>query len=162
MSLVSELTYFLGLHIRQIQGGIFINKIEYVNNIVKKIGLDIATYCHTPIGTHDKLLKDELGTNINHPLYKSRISSLLYLTTSRPEICYSIGVYARCQVAPKESHLLAVKKLPNISTGLLILGYYILKLHNFDFLVTVMLIRLHSDDRIYLYYDNLSAINISK
>jgi hypothetical protein len=39
------------------------------------------------------------------------IGSLLYLTASRPDIAFSVGVCARFQANPKESHLTAVKRI---------------------------------------------------
>ena len=39
------------------------------------------------------------------------MGSLLYLTTSRPDISYSVGVCARYQTNPKESHMIALKRI---------------------------------------------------
>ena len=46
------------------------------------------------------------------------IGSLLYLTTSRPDLCYSVGVCARYQASPKVSHLLATKKIIKYVSGI--------------------------------------------
>ena len=48
---------------------------------------------------------------VDPTLYRSMIGSLLYLTASRPDITFSVGVCAHFQVAPKESHLTAVKRI---------------------------------------------------
>ena len=45
------------------------------------------------------------------------IGSLLYFTASRPDIAFSVGVCARYQVAPKESHLTAVKRIIRYING---------------------------------------------
>ncbi|KAM6544009.1 hypothetical protein CsatB_008456 [Cannabis sativa] len=58
-----------------------------------------------------KLSKDEQGVKVDQTLYRSMIGSLLYLTASRPDICYSVGVCARYQANPMESHLSAVKRI---------------------------------------------------
>ena len=50
-------------------------------------------------------------------LYRSIIGSLLYLTASRPDIAFNVGVCARYQVAPKESHLTAVKRIIRYING---------------------------------------------
>ena len=48
---------------------------------------------------------------VDSSLYKCMIGSLLYLTTSRPDISYSVGMYARFQANPKESHMIALKRI---------------------------------------------------
>ena len=58
-----------------------------------------------------KLTTDLLGKCVDSSLYRSMIGSLLYLTTSRPDISYSVGVCARYQVNPKESHMSALKRI---------------------------------------------------
>ena len=58
-----------------------------------------------------KLSKDESRASVDPTLYKSMIDSLFYLTASRPDICYSVGVCARYLSDPKESHTTAVKRI---------------------------------------------------
>ena len=58
-----------------------------------------------------KLTVDLLGKSVDSSLYKSMIGSLLYLTVSRPDISYSVGVCARYQTNPKESHMIALKRI---------------------------------------------------
>ncbi|CAM8983219.1 unnamed protein product [Rhodiola kirilowii] len=65
----------------------------------------------TPAATHVKVTKDEAGTKVDQTLYISMIESLLYLTASRPDIAHAIGVCARYQANPKESHLMNVKRI---------------------------------------------------
>ena len=58
-----------------------------------------------------KLTIDLLGKSVDHSLYRSMIGSLLYLTASRPNISYSVGVCARYQANPKETHMTALKRI---------------------------------------------------
>ena len=58
-----------------------------------------------------KLTIDLLGKSVDSSLYRTMIGSLLYLTASRPNISYSVGVYARYQANPKESHMIALKRI---------------------------------------------------
>ena len=58
-----------------------------------------------------KLSRDAADVEVDPTLYQSMIGSLLYLTTSRPDIAFSVEVCAQFQVAPKESHLTAVKRI---------------------------------------------------
>ena len=56
-----------------------------------------------------KLDKDEQNKNVDIKLYKSMIDSLLYLTTSKLDIMFSVYLYTRFQFCPKEPYLIAVK-----------------------------------------------------
>lgn len=61
------------------------------------------------MSTSMRLDKDEDGVEINHIIYRGIIRSLLYLTTSRPDIVFSVGLCTKFQAAPKESHLKTAK-----------------------------------------------------
>ncbi|TYJ98295.1 gag-pol polyprotein [Cucumis melo var. makuwa] len=111
ISLVGKLSYFLGLQIKQRSKGMFISQEKYAKNLVKKFGLDQSQYKRTLAATHVKITKDTVGTAIDHKLYRSMIGSLLYLTASRPDIAYAVGICARYQSDPRTSHLNAVKRI---------------------------------------------------
>ncbi|KAG9458413.1 hypothetical protein H6P81_002921 [Aristolochia fimbriata] len=111
MSMVGELAYFFGFQIKQRVDGIFISQEKYARNLVKKFGLEDAKAMRTPMSTTDRICMDENGTPAYPTLYRSMIGSLLYLTASQPDICYSVGLYARFQSAPKESHVKSVKRI---------------------------------------------------
>ncbi|XP_065633560.1 secreted RxLR effector protein 161-like [Quercus suber] len=64
-----------------------------------------------------KLSIDAAGVNVDPTLYRSMIGSLLYLTTSRPDIAFSVGVCARFQGVFKESYLTAVKRIIHYING---------------------------------------------
>jgi len=64
-----------------------------------------------------KLSKDENGVAVDKSLYRSMIESLLYLTTSRPDITFTVGVCARYQAEPKMSHLVQVKRILKYING---------------------------------------------
>ncbi|KAL4032764.1 hypothetical protein IC575_005846 [Cucumis melo] len=50
-----------------------------------------------------------VATKVDHKMYRSMIESLLYLTASRPDIAYAVGICARYQSDPRTSHLNVVK-----------------------------------------------------
>ena len=74
-----------------------------------------------------KLNVDSSEVEVSPTLYRSVIGSLLYLTASRPDIAFSVGVCARYQVAPKESHPTAVKQIIRYINGTLDYGLCIQK-----------------------------------
>ena len=78
---------------------------------MKKFGLESASSVRTPISQNVKLAIDLLGKSVDLSLYRSMIGSLLYLTASRLDISYNVGVCARYQANPKESHMIAFKRV---------------------------------------------------
>ena len=96
---------------KQWKDGIFISQEKYAKYLVKRFSLDSKKYASTPMSSSVKLSSNPAGVEVDRTLYKSMISSLLYLTTSTPDIAFSVGVCARFQVAPKESHLTAIKRI---------------------------------------------------
>ncbi|CAM8890311.1 unnamed protein product [Rhodiola kirilowii] len=127
MSMVGEMNYFLGLQVIQKEDGIFISQSKYAKNLIKKFELEKATHKRTPAATHLKMTKYDAGTKVDQTLYRSMIGSLLYLTASRPDIAYAVGVCARYQVDPKESHLLQVKRIIKYVCGTIDFGIWYTK-----------------------------------
>ncbi|BBN67220.1 transposable element gene [Prunus dulcis] len=110
-------------HVQQFNGGMFISQTKYANNLVSKFGLESAKPIRNPMSTSTKLSKDSSGKSVDQKLYRSMIGSLLYLTASRPDISFSVGLCARFQSDPKESHLLAVKRILRYVSGTTTFGY---------------------------------------
>ena len=111
ISMIGKLTHFLDLQIRQQDSGIFLSQSKYERNLVKKFGLESASSVRTPMSPNVKLTVDLLGKSVDSSLYRSMIGSFLYLTTNRPDISYSIEVCARYQTNPKESYMIALKRI---------------------------------------------------
>ncbi|GJR56014.1 putative ribonuclease H-like domain-containing protein [Tanacetum coccineum] len=89
MSSMGELTFFLGLQVKQKEDGIFISQDKYVTEILKKFGFTDVKTASTPMKTQKPLLKDEDGEDVDVHLYRSMIGSLMYLTSSRPDIMFA-------------------------------------------------------------------------
>ncbi|GJZ40732.1 ribonuclease H-like domain-containing protein [Tanacetum coccineum] len=111
MSSMVELTFFLGLQVKQKDDGIFISQDKYVADILKKFDFVTVKTASTLIETNKALLKDEEAEDVDVHLYKSMIRSLMYLTASRPDIMFAVCACARFQVTPKVSHLHVVKMI---------------------------------------------------
>ncbi|GKC08515.1 hypothetical protein Tco_1000125, partial [Tanacetum coccineum] len=93
------------------EDGIFISQDKYVTDIMKKFDYVTVKTTSTPMEPNKALVKDEEDDNVDVLLYRSMIRSLMYLTTSRPDITFVVCAYARFQVTPKTSHLHAVKRI---------------------------------------------------
>nr|GEY64046.1 hypothetical protein [Tanacetum cinerariifolium] len=111
MSLMGELKFFLGLQVKKKPNGIFISHDKYVAEILRKFGLTDGKSASTPIDTEKPLLKDPDGEDVDVHTYRSMISSLIYMTSSRPDIMFAVCVCAHFQVTPKVSHLHAIKRI---------------------------------------------------
>ncbi|KAK2968105.1 hypothetical protein RJ640_029238 [Escallonia rubra] len=124
MSMMGELTFFLGLQIKQSKEGIFIKQSKYTQALLQRFGLENAKPRGTPISPSVNLIKDENGKDVDSKLFRGMIGSLLYLTASRPDIMFSVCICARFQACPKESHLSAVKRIFKYLSGTLNLGLW--------------------------------------
>ncbi|KAJ9544076.1 hypothetical protein OSB04_023783 [Centaurea solstitialis] len=111
MSVIGELNFFLGLQVAQKEDGIFIHQSKYVKDILNKFGFTDVKPASTPMETHKHLTVDTERKEVDVHHYRSMIGSLMYLTTSRPDIMFAVCVCARFQVQPKDSHLQAVKRI---------------------------------------------------
>ncbi|GJR20147.1 retrovirus-related pol polyprotein from transposon TNT 1-94 [Tanacetum coccineum] len=89
MSIMGQMTFFLGLQISQSPRGIFINQSKYAFKIVKKYGLNTTHSVDTPMIKTKKLDEDLQGKSVDATLYRDIISSLMYLTASRPDLNYA-------------------------------------------------------------------------
>ncbi|KAK1641643.1 hypothetical protein QYE76_059448 [Lolium multiflorum] len=111
MSMMGELKYFLGFEIKQMQQGTFINQAKYLQDMLKRFDMKGANGIGTPMHLKCQLSLDETGKAVDSKLYHSMIGSLLYLCASCPDIMLSVGMCARFQANPKESHIMAVKRI---------------------------------------------------
>nr|GEX72879.1 hypothetical protein [Tanacetum cinerariifolium] len=111
MSSIGELTFFLRLQVKQKPDRIFISQDKYVAKILRKFGLTDGKSASTPIDTKKPLLKDPDGEDVDVHTCRSMIGSLMYPTSSRPDIMFTVCAYARFQVTHKASHLHAVKRI---------------------------------------------------
>ncbi|GKA64763.1 putative ribonuclease H-like domain-containing protein [Tanacetum coccineum] len=132
MSSMGELTFFLGLPVQQKKDGIFISQDKYVEETLKKFTFTKVKTASTPMETQKPLLKDEDGEEVDVHMYRSMIGSLMYLTSSRPDIMFVVCACARYQVNLKVSHLHAVKRIFRYLKGQPKLGLWYLKDSPFD------------------------------
>eukprot|EP00253_Pinus_taeda_P002563 PITA_02563 len=82
MSLLGELTYFLGLQVQQNKDGIFPSQTKYLKQILRKYDMEDSKPICTPMVTGCSLSSNDESTSVHQPTYRSMIGSLLYLTGS--------------------------------------------------------------------------------
>jgi FtsZ-interacting cell division protein YlmF len=111
MSMIGELSFFLGLQITQRSEGMFISQEKYLREMLKRFQMEDSKPVGTPMVIGCKLSKDDDSPDVDQSSYRSMISNLLYITASRPNIMHVVGMVRRYQSAPKQSHLLAFKRI---------------------------------------------------
>jgi hypothetical protein len=132
MSMMGELTFFLGLQIKQVEEGTFVNQAKYAKELVTKYCLEDCKLAKIPVATNIRLGKDEAGKSVDISLYRAIIGSLLYLTASRPDIMHAVCLCARYQADPKESHYIAFKRILRYIKNTIHLGIWYGRTSNFD------------------------------
>ncbi|GKB59696.1 retrovirus-related pol polyprotein from transposon TNT 1-94, partial [Tanacetum coccineum] len=86
MSMMGELTYFLGLQIKQDDKGISICQEQYTRNLLKKYEISDSSSVKTPMVPPNNLGPDLAGKPVNETLYRGMIGSLMYLTATMHDI----------------------------------------------------------------------------
>nr|GEY55009.1 hypothetical protein [Tanacetum cinerariifolium] len=132
MSMMGEMEFFLGLQVHQFSNRIFINQSKYILDILKIFGMENCDTVPTPMVEQAKLKLDLVGKPVNHTDYRSMIGSLMYVTSSRPDIMFATCMCARYQENPNELHVSAVKKIFRYLKGTINLGFWYLKDSGFD------------------------------
>ncbi|GJX42312.1 ribonuclease H-like domain-containing protein [Tanacetum coccineum] len=103
-----------------------------MKKILKKFDFANVKTTSTPIETQKPLVKDEEANDVDVHLYRSMISSLMYLTASRPDIMFTVCACSRFQVTPKSSHLSVVKRIFRYLKGKPKLGLWYPRVSSFD------------------------------
>nr|GEW60918.1 retrovirus-related Pol polyprotein from transposon TNT 1-94 [Tanacetum cinerariifolium] len=132
MSLMGEMKFFLGLQIRQSPRGIFINQDKYTLEILHKHGMDKGQTIGTPMAMKPKLDADLSGNPVDQTDYLSKIGSLMYLTSSRPDIVQAVCFCARYQSRPTENNLKEVKRIFRYLRGTVNMGRWYPKDSSFE------------------------------
>ncbi|XP_075077415.1 uncharacterized protein LOC142164131 [Nicotiana tabacum] len=131
MSMMEELTFFLGLQIQQSEEGTLICQPKYTKEFIQKFGMSSAKAIDTPMSPSINHDKDEKGNPVDETKYRGMIGSLLYLIASRPNIMFSVCKCVRFKSFPKESHLTTVKRIIRYLIGIVSYGPWYPRSNNF-------------------------------
>ncbi|GKB05427.1 retrovirus-related pol polyprotein from transposon TNT 1-94 [Tanacetum coccineum] len=141
MSLMGEMKFFLGLQIHQSPKGLkdlsraetyIINQAKYALEILKKHNMDNCHSIGTPLATKPKLDVDLSGEPVDQSDYRSKIRSLMYLTSSRPDLVQAVCYCARYQARPTQKHLKEVKRIFKYLKGTINMGLWYPKDSGFE------------------------------
>ncbi|GKB83986.1 retrovirus-related pol polyprotein from transposon TNT 1-94 [Tanacetum coccineum] len=110
MSMMGQMSFFLGLQVSQNPKGIFINQSKFALEILKKFGMDSCDPVDIPVD-RIKLDEDPLGIPVDQTRFCSMVDSLMYLTASIPDLIFVVCMYARYQASPTKKPLEALKRV---------------------------------------------------
>ena len=111
MSMMGELSFFLGLQVKQSKDGIFLSQSKYCKEIIKKFEMESCKEANTPMPSSCYMDADLAGKEVDQTKYRGLIGSLLYLTTSRVDIMFVVCLCARFKANPKENLLIFSQNL---------------------------------------------------
>ncbi|GJS79131.1 retrovirus-related pol polyprotein from transposon TNT 1-94 [Tanacetum coccineum] len=132
MSMMGQMSFFLGLQVSQNPRGIFINQSKYAQEILKKFGFDSCTPIDTPMAERPNLDEDKGGKLIDPTRFRGMVGSLMYLSASRPDIVFAVCMCARYQAKPTEMHLTAIKRIFRYLKGTINMGLWYPKDSGFE------------------------------
>lgn len=109
--------YFLGIEITQSEDGIFIFQSKYAKDLLRRFNMVNYKLAATPMAIGTKLSKKDQGSSVDPNLYKKLVGCLMYLTTSRPDIMFSISLVSRFMESPMSTHWQAGKRILRYIAG---------------------------------------------
>src|ERR1044072_2497163 len=105
MTDLGQMSYFLGMEIKQTDSRIFIGQKKYVEEVLKKLYMSICKSMSTPMNQNEKLSKEDGSGKVEEAVYRSLIGCLMYLTSTRPDILQAVSVLSRFLHCASEEHL---------------------------------------------------------
>ncbi|GJR81020.1 retrovirus-related pol polyprotein from transposon TNT 1-94 [Tanacetum coccineum] len=111
MSMMGQISFFLGLQVSQSPGGIFINQSKYAQEILIKYGMDTSDPVDTPMVDCLKLDEDPLGIPVDQTRFRGMAGSLMYLTAGRPDLVFAVCMSTRYQDKLTKKYLEAIKRV---------------------------------------------------
>jgi hypothetical protein len=132
MSMLGELSFFLGLQVTQSEKGIFISQTKNIKETLKKFKMEDSKPVSTPMVTGCSLILDDDSPKVDQNMYRSMIISFLYSTTTRPDIMQVVVLVGRFQSRPRETHLKSVKRIFKYLKGTLEFGLWYPKENGFS------------------------------
>ncbi|KAL8149358.1 hypothetical protein AgCh_006394 [Apium graveolens] len=105
--------FYLGLEVLRNNQGLFLSQHKFIINLLKSANMEDCKPLSVPLDPHIKLYDNDLsGPLLSTPtFYRAIVGKLLYLTSSRPDICFSVQLLSQFLHAPRQAHLVAVERV---------------------------------------------------
>nr|GEU34638.1 copia protein [Tanacetum cinerariifolium] len=124
ISMMGKLSFFPGLQISQSPRGIFLNQSKYALGSLKMYGMETSKQVDTPMVDKSKLDEDPKGKAVDPTRHREMIGTLMYLTSSRPNLIFDVCMCVRYQAKPTKKHLHAVKRIFKYLRGTINMGLW--------------------------------------
>ncbi|KAE8720906.1 tir-nbs resistance protein [Hibiscus syriacus] len=111
MKELGQLKHFLGLEVDRTHEGIFLCQQKYAKDLLKRFGMLECKSTSTSMEPNVKMCAHEGKDLEDATMYRQLVGSLIYLTLTRPDISYAVGVMSRYMQNPKKPHLEAVRRI---------------------------------------------------
>lgn len=111
MKELGELKHFLGLEVERTKEGLFLCQQKYTRDVLQKFGMMECKPVSTPIEPNAKICAHEGKELEDGTMYRQLVGSLIYLTLTRPDISYAVGVMSRYMQSPKKCHLDSARRI---------------------------------------------------
>ena len=114
----------MGVEVIQGDDGIFIHQRKFAIEFLKKFKMEDSNPVKTPIEIGIKLTKEGDRRAVDATYFKKIVGSLRYLTCTRPDICYVVGLVSRYMESPRQVHLQVIKRIMSYIKGNTTLGLF--------------------------------------
>ena len=108
---LGNLKYFLGIEVYRSKKGIFINQKKCVLDLLAEVGMLDCKPVDTPMAVNHKLQTSPEGETADRETYQKLVGKLIYLSHTRPDIAYAVGVVSRFMHSPQIQHLETVTRI---------------------------------------------------
>jgi hypothetical protein len=132
MTYLGHLHYYLGIEVTQNPKYIFISQKKYIGELLNKFGMVECNPLSTPMEQNLKLTSKEGNEFEDATKYKQLVGSLIYLTTTRPNISFIVGILSRFMQKPCEGHWSAAKRVLKYLKGTQDFGLKYSKVDDFN------------------------------
>ena len=97
---LGPLNYFLGLKVSSSSDGYYLTQAKYTSDLISRAGITDSKIVDTPIEYNNRLNTHDGKPLLNATLYRQLVGSLVYLTITRPDICYAVHIVSQFMTAP--------------------------------------------------------------
>jgi hypothetical protein len=111
MTDLGQASQYLGAEFEYHKSGIWVHQRSYIKRLLAKFRMVHCKGCDLPMDLGCKLKKEMETPKIDSQFYRSLVGSLIYVTNTRPDICYAVSNVSRFMDEPKEAHLKAANQI---------------------------------------------------